>query len=128
MEFDVTTLRTALIITLSILLVVLSFRRFKQVVLRKDVPAINHAELIVLEVEYHPTRLRVVLDMPQEEEVHMALLDKTHAPFHQYADERLAKGRYELQQTLPTLSDGEYYFEVRSATQRTVRGFRLQQQ
>jgi hypothetical protein len=126
-SFDLVTLRTALLITLSILLVVVAFRRFRHSVLRKDVPAINHAELLLLEVEYHPNRLRVLMHMPQNERLHMALLDPKYEPLHTWADSTLAQGQHELALMLPALDDGLFYFEVRSATQRTVRGFRLQQ-
>jgi hypothetical protein len=126
-SFDLVTIRTALLITLSILLVVVAFRKFRQSVLRKDVPAINHAELLLLEVEYHPSRLRVLMHMPGNELLHMALLDQQHAPLHTWSDSNLARGQHELALMLPALEDGEFFFEVRSSTQRTVRGFRLQQ-
>lgn len=125
---DIVTLRTALLITLSILLAVMAFRRFRRWVLIKGVPAINHAELLALDVHYHPARLRFLIKMPQGELLQMALLDTGHKPFHTYQDEHLPQGTHELQRELPELSDGEYFFEIRSATQRTVRGFRLQQQ
>jgi len=125
--FDLVTLRTALLITLSILLVVVAFRRFRYSVLRKDVPAINHAELLLLEVEYHPNRLRVLMGMPDDELLHMALLDQQYAPLHTWSDATLARGQHDLALMLPALEDGLFYFEVRSTTQRTVRGFRLQQ-
>ncbi len=128
MEMDLTILRTALLITLSILAVVMGFRRFRQWVLLRDMPAINHAELQMLDVEYHPSRLRVVMDMPQGEQLHINLLDTHHATLHSWPDASLGMGRHELEFMLPTLDDGLFYFEVRSATQRTVRGFRLQQQ
>lgn len=127
-DLDIVTLRTALLITLSILLVVMAFRRFRRWVLIKDLPAINHAELLALDVQYHPARLRFLIQMPQGELLQMALLDNGHQPFHTYQDEHLANGTHELYRELPELSDGFYFFEIRSATQRTVRGFRLQQQ
>ncbi len=127
-DVDLITLRTALLITLSILLVVLAFRRFRQWVLVKDLPAINHAELLSLDVHYHPARLRFLVKMPQGELLQMALLDTAHVPFHTYHDEQLPNGTHELYRELPEMSDGFYFLEVRSATQRTVRGFRLQQQ
>jgi hypothetical protein len=39
----------------------------------------------------------------------------------------LVAGNHALEQELPELSDGVYYLELTSATQRTVRQFRLQQ-
>lgn len=128
MDADLVTLRTTLLITLSILAAVMLFRRFRRAILLKDVPAINHAELLSLDVQYHPSRLRFLIQMPQGELLKMALLDNGHVPFHTYNDEHLAHGTHELHRELPALSDGFYFFEIRSATQRTVRGFRLQQQ
>lgn len=127
MSYDLVTLRTALLITLTILLVVVAFRRFKRSVLSKDMPAINHAELLFLDVEYHPSRLRVRMHMPNNELLHMALLDEQHAQLHTWAESPLAKGEHDMALMLPTLQDGLFYLEVRSTTQRTVRGFRLQQ-
>lgn len=125
---DMSTLRTALLITLTLLALVMLFRRLKRAVLLKDVPAINHAELISLDVQYHPSSLRLVMQMPEEELIHMTLLDGAHAPLHSYQDERLPQGEHQLLRELPALQDGFYFLEIRSATQRTVRGFRLQQQ
>ncbi len=127
-DLDLVTLRTALLITLTILLLVVGFRRFRRSILLKDVPAINHAELLSLDVQYHPSRLRFLIQMPQSELLQMTLLDIGHVPFHTYQDEHLPNGTHELHRELPELSDGFYFFEIRSATQRTVRGFRLQQQ
>lgn len=125
---DLTTLRSALLITLSILVLFLLFKRFRRSVLQKDVPAINHAELLSLDVQYHPSSLRVVMKMPKGELLHMALLDQGHTPLHTYAGERLPEGVHQMVRELPALIDGSYFFEIRTATQRTVRGFRLQQQ
>lgn len=124
---DLITLRTALLITLTILLVVVAFRRFRQYVLRKHVPAPLHAELIALEVMYHPGRVRVVVDVPQAEDLQVQLLNSSHEPVHQWGERSLQKGRHEMELALPSLPDGRYHFDLRSATQRTVRGFQLQQ-
>jgi hypothetical protein len=55
------------------------------------------------------------------------LLDANHQAMKDWDPIALAQGRHELQLPLAALSDGEFYFEVRTTTQRTIRGFRLQQ-
>lgn len=124
---DLTILRTALLITLSILLVVVVFRRLRQYVLSKDMPAINHAELLGLEVQYHPLSLRILLNMPQNETLDMALLDHQNSIVFTWDGSSLTRGQHTMGLVLPVLEDGHYYFELRTSTQRTVRGFRLQQ-
>jgi hypothetical protein len=123
---DLENLRTALIITLSVLVLVLAFRRFKQYVLAKDMPAPLHAELLALGVLYHPARLRVDLSVPTRQTIHYALLDNAHAHVHSWEDQPAQDGRYTLELGLPELAEGRYYLEMRTATQRTLRQFRLQ--
>jgi hypothetical protein len=123
---DLTTVRTALLITLTILLVVVLFRRFKASVLLNDVPAPAHAELLALEVAYHPSRLHVLLDLPKGELIRSALLDGAHNILQTWDDIPLPQGRHRLERILPPLADGSYFIEVSTTTQRTVRGFRLQ--
>ena len=122
---DLETLRTALIITLSIALVIVLWRRFRDHVVRRDLPVVSHAELITLEVMYHPARLRVHLKVPGQQTVHTALLDGGHQVVHHWPQNDLATGEHLLEQDLPDLRDGGYYLEMRTDTQRTVRLFRL---
>lgn len=124
---DILLLRNALIGTLSILLLVVLLRRFRQYVLRRDVPAPLHAELLELEVLYHPARLRVVLHMPQAGTLQLQLLDAQHCSLHAWGPVDLVRGQHDLVRELPDLPDGLFHLDVRTATQRTVRGFRLQQ-
>lgn len=124
---DLLNLRTALLITLSILLVVVLWRRFRSHVLANDVPAPVHAELVRLEVAYHPSRLHVVLSMPSEQRVTTGLLDQGHQSIHSWNDKRLLPGEHTLELPLPMLVDGAYFLELTTSTQRTVRQFRLQQ-
>jgi len=120
-------IRTALIISLSILLVLVLWRRFKRRVVASEMPVPLYAELIAVQVEYHPARLRVVIAVPRDQIVHTTLLDGSHAHLHTWDELRLQRGDSTLHLTLPSLADGDYHLEMRTATQRTVRRFRLQQ-
>lgn len=124
---DIYTLRTTLLITLSILVVVLAWRLLKRRVVAHDLPAISHAELLALEVAYHPARLRVRVMVPLKEVLRSAVLDASHTPIHCWDDEQQEGGTHVMERMLPSLPDGSYYFELSTATQRTVRKFRLQQ-
>lgn len=124
---DLHSLRTALLITLSILLVVVLLRRFRRRVLAKDLPVNSHAELLKLEVAYHPARLRVQLHVPQDQIVHTALLDVADHHVHTWVEVPLSAGLHTIERILPELIDGLHHFEMRTTTQRTVRQFRLQQ-
>lgn len=124
---DLHTLRTTLLITLSILLVVVALRRFKRRVLAKDLPVNSHAELLRLEVAYHPARLRVQLRVPLSEIVHTGLLGADDHHAHTWTEEPVEAGTHTIERLLPPLTDGLHHFEMRTTTQRTVREFRLQQ-
>ena len=126
-ENDLLNIRTALLITLSILLVVILWRRFRQRVLANDMPAPLHAELLGIQLAYHPARLRVDLKVPREQLIQTRLLDQAHAPFHTWNEERVKTGTHTLERDLPSMADGVYFLEMATATQRTVRQFRLQQ-
>jgi len=124
---DLENIRTALIITLSILVLVLAFRRLKRHVLAKDMPAPLHAEVVTLTVAYHPSRLFVELAVPEPQVIHFALLDTQHNRLHVWNDQPVLNGRLSLELALPYNPDGSYYLEMSTSTQRTVRQFRLQQ-
>ncbi|MFZ1695077.1 MAG: hypothetical protein WAT74_17920 [Flavobacteriales bacterium] len=123
---DLITLRTALLITLSILLVVVLLQRFRRKVMATDLPAPQHAELRSLEVAYHPERLFAEVFLPMDQVLHTALSDEQHAPLHQWPDESATSGTKRIERTLPPLAAGTYHFEIATSTQRTVRRFRLQ--
>ncbi len=124
---DLITLRTVLLISLSLLLVLVLFRRFKRNVMARDLPALAHAELLRIEVAYHPARLRVQVNMPNAQVLQTAISGADHAPLHAWPDEKRGPGTLELERVLPALADGTYHFELSTSTQRTVRQFRLQQ-
>ncbi|MBL7951008.1 MAG: hypothetical protein JNM62_04755 [Flavobacteriales bacterium] len=126
-EKDILNVRTALLITLSVLVVVILWRRFRQRVLAEDMPAPPHAELLGIQLAYHPARLLVELKLPSDQVIRTRLLDSSHEPFHTWSEEPVSTGTRTLERTLPTLADGTYFLEMATATQRTVRQFRLQQ-
>lgn len=120
-------LRNALLITLSIVLVVLLYRRFKQYVRERDLPQVLHAELLQLHVAYHPVRLLIDLRAPEPVELHFALLNEAHTAIHQWQPGKAPAGGSSLELQLPALADGTYFVEMRTHTQRTVRQVRLLQ-
>ena len=126
-ENDLLHVRTALLITLSILLVAVLWKRLRLHVLHRDMPAPLHAEVLRIELAYHPARLLVRLKIPSDQVVCTRLLDQAHAPLHRWADEKLPTGDHDLLRPLPALTDGVYFLEMATSTQRTVRQFRLQQ-
>ncbi|HQX29394.1 MAG: hypothetical protein IPI00_05095 [Flavobacteriales bacterium] len=127
MYMDIQNIRTALIVTLSVLLVVVLWRRFKRGVLAKDMPAPLHAELINLQVQYHPARLHVVVKVPSNQTIRTNLLDGAHNPLHAWADVDMKPGESTIELALPAAADGQYHLEMCTDTQRTVRQFRLLQ-
>ncbi|MBK7296097.1 MAG: hypothetical protein IPI91_05270 [Flavobacteriales bacterium] len=126
MYMDIQNIRTALIVTLSVLLVVVLWRRFKRGVLAKDMPAPLHAESINLQVQYHPARLHVVVKVPSNQTIRTNLLDGAHNPLHAWADVDMKPGESTIELALPA-ADGQYHLEMCTDTQRTVRQFRLLQ-
>ena len=126
-------LRSALLISLPILLVAVLWKRFKQRVMARDLPSPSHAELVGLEVAYHPSRVRALVKIPAAElgfavqEIRTALLDEHYQTVHRWTDERLLEGEHWIERPLVDHADGLYFFEMSTATQRTVRQFRLQQ-
>ena len=116
-------IRTTLIIPLSILVVVLAVRRYRQYVKRHHTPVPQQMELLAIEVTYHPLVLRVQVSVPREEEFLLALLSDVHAPHSSWPSVRLAKGDHVLELPLSEDADGTYFFELASRTQRTERRF-----
>lgn len=124
---DLVTIRTALLISLSILLVVVLFIRFRRRTVARELPVASHAELLHVEVAYHPARLHVHVRVPVEQELRTSLLGADHILLHAWDSERTGPGTIELERRLPPLADGLYHVELATRTQRTVRRFRLQQ-
>lgn len=126
MPIETDIIRDALIGSLAILLLLMVFRRKRQKIMQEDLPAPSHAELISLEVAYHPARLHVVMSLPESSSIGTAILDQQHHLKYSWPEDRFEKGLNALERTLPPLTDGVYYLEVSTSTQRTVRQFRLQ--
>lgn len=126
MRMDLDLLRNVLLVTLGILVLVLLFRRFRQRVLARDMPAPRHAELMDLRVAYHPPRLVARVRLPGPQRVALVLRGADHAELRSWPEEDLAAGDHDLERPLDGIADGDLHLEVRTATQRTVRRFRLQ--
>lgn len=123
---DLVTLRTALLISLSVVLILVVYQRFRRRVMATELPAPMHAELLVLEVAYHPPRLLAEVRLPGDQVLLTRLHDAEHRPLHAWPDEPASGGDLRLERALPELAPGTYHFELATATQRTVRRFRLQ--
>ena len=95
-EQDLLNVRTALIVTLSALVLLILWRRLRQHILAKDMPAPAYAELITLELAYHPARLRVEVKVPGPQLIRTRLLDQRHAAFHSWEEVSLAAGEHIL--------------------------------
>ena len=118
-------LRIALLITLPITLVAVLWKKFKQRTLRNDMPAPSHAELIGLEVAYHPARLKVWVKTPANEIIGTALLNGEHREIQAWEPQAMPPGEQWIERSVDSLADGSYYFELSTATQRTERLFHL---
>ena len=125
-DTDLLNVRTALLITLSILLVLVLAKRFKRNVLAKDMPAPMHAELNGLSLAYHPVRLYAVVQVPNVQTISLVLLNAEHQALETLGTVTLERGEHTKEFSLPALQDGAYFLEMSTATQRTVRQFRLQ--
>lgn len=117
------TFRTALLITLSLLVVIILFRRFKKYWRQHHMPVPRHMELLALEVMYHPLLLRIAVSVPAEVELHPALLSAGHERLHAWPAQRLGQGEHVLELPLDPGANGAYVFEIATGTQRTERRF-----
>lgn len=118
-------LRVALLISLSILFVAMVWRRFKRRVMQNERPVALHAELLALQVEYHPERLRAEVLLPAGEELRSAMLDVEHRVMQSWSNGWKEQGTHVLELPIDPAPDGEYYYELATSSQRTVRKFRL---
>lgn len=119
--------RLTLLITLSILVVVIVVRRVKQYIRTHHMPVQQHVELQAVEVMYHPVQLRVQMNMPHAEEVFPAMLTHTHAPVRSWPAVRMEQGEQVLELPLEAGTEGTFFFEIATATQRTERRFIVRQ-
>ena len=89
--------RIALLITLAILVTVILVRRFKHYIRVHHMPVPQHVELQHVEVMYHPSMLRVQVNMPRPEEVFPAMLTHAHAPLRSWPAVHMEKGDHVLE-------------------------------
>jgi hypothetical protein len=118
-------IRLTLLISLGILFLVLLFRRFKRKTMERDLPAVQHMELLTLEVMYHPTRLRAEVSVPRPQEFEFAMLDLEHAPLFEWPPQRVKEKHAVLELPVEGHADGDYYFQLSTNGQRTIRRFTL---
>jgi hypothetical protein len=118
-------LRLTLLISLAVLTVILLWRRFKQRVMARDLPAPLHAEVLSVQVAYHPDRLRVELALPAPQEVYTALLDAEHRTTHSWPARELSEGTHVVELPLDGRQDGVHLLELATSTQRTIRRFTI---
>lgn len=119
--------RLALLITLALLVGIILIRRFKNYIRIHHMPIPQHVELLHVEVMYHPSILRVQVNMPRPEEVFPAMLTQGHAPLRSWPAVRMEKGDHVLELPLEAEAEGIYFFEIATATQRTERRFTVRQ-
>lgn len=119
--------RLALLITLSILVAAILVRRLKQHIRAHHLPVPQHVELQHVEVMYHPPLLRVQVRMPQGEEVFPAMLSQAHAPLHAWPPVHMGQGDQVLELPLREGTEGIFFFEIATSTQRTERRFIVRQ-
>ena len=119
--------RLALLITLALLVGIILFRRFKRYIRIHHMPIPQHVELLHVEVMYHPSILRVQVNMPRPEEVFPAMLTQGHAPLRSWPAVRMEKGGHVLELPLEMDTEGIFFFEIATSTQRTERRFTVRQ-
>ena len=119
--------RFALLVTLTVLVLFLLFRRFKRYYRIHHMPVPQHVELKHVEVMYHPSILRVQVNMPRPEEVFPAMLTQSHAPLRSWPAVRMEQGDHVLELPLEANTEGIFFFEIATATQRTERRFTVRQ-
>lgn len=114
-------IRTALLITLPVTLLAVLYRKFRLRTLMKEMPAPLHAELIALEVAYHPVRVRALVKLPVARRIGTALLDERYAEFLPWPEEPQQPGERWIERDMERVPDGAYFFQLSTETQRTVR-------
>jgi hypothetical protein len=118
-------IRLALLISLTVLVLVLAYKWFKRRTVVRDMPVPIHAQLVSVEVMYHPMVLRVEVEMPCREELFPAMLSEVHAMLHQWPAMAVGQGRHILELPLSADPGRTYYLELATANQRTERRFTI---
>lgn len=122
---DLSTLRWVLLVSLSITLLFVWYRRFRISTLAKEVPVVKHAELTQLDVAYHPERLRLSMTVPRSQEMHAAVLDEGWNEVKRFQACLLEEGRPEWVLEIDDLAPGRYFIRLTSSGQSTERMFIL---
>lgn len=122
---DLSTLRWVLLVSLSITLLFVWYRRFRVNTLSKEVPVVKHAELTRIDVAYHPERLKLSMTVPRTQEMHAAVLDEGWNEVKQFPAHLLEQGRPEWVLEISGLRPGRYYVRLTSSGQSTERMFIL---
>lgn len=120
---QLTLIRTVLLITLSILLLAILFRRFRERVRLRELPVVRHAELNKIQVAYHPTRLRITVTVPEQQEISPVMKDAQHRALHTWRSIHLPKGTHAVELDLLPEWEGDFFLELDTGTQRTERRF-----
>lgn len=121
-------LRTALLITLAILVVVILVRRVKQYMRQHHLPIPQQVKLVEMQVEYHPLRLRVVVKVPVAGTgVQFAVLSQERARLKQWPSTEVPQGEQVVELPLEAGQPGVFFLEVATDTQRTERRFTVRQ-
>ena len=119
----VDTLRITLLLSLSLLFIYMLAKRFKQKVMAKELPIASHAELLSVQVLYHPARLRMEVLLPSSEVLRPSVLDTEHVLVHKWEVTSHGNGKHVLELSLIDVSYGDYFLELATSSQRTVRKF-----
>lgn len=122
---ELSTLRWVLLVSLSITLLFVWYRRFRITTLAKEVPVVKHAELTQLDVAYHPERLKLSMTVPRTQEMHAAVLDEGWNEVKRFPAQLLEEGRPEWVLEVSGLAAGRYYIRLTSSGQSTERMFIL---
>jgi hypothetical protein len=124
-NLELVVLRTVLLISLSITLIYMLYRRFRYNTLQKDVPVVQHAELTGLDVAYHPCRLHLGLRVPRAQELWADLLDDQWQRVHSWPSRVIEAGKQQWELPLDDRDAGTYYLRLWSVGQSTERKFTL---
>lgn len=119
------TLRTTLLITLAILVAVIIYRRVRYYIRVHHLPVPQEMRVVLMEVMYHPTTLRVVLFIPLPCKVVPEILDSRHEQLISWPTQELEIGEHVLELPMDGHQEGTYYFNLSTATQRTQRRFSI---
>lgn len=117
--------RIALLISLSLLVVAVAYRRFRRHVLARHMPVMQHAELGGLTVAYHPLRIRAEVKVPARQSIRFVVLGPDHGELHSWPGMELQAGGHTIELDMLPGRAGDHYLELRTDSQCTVRKFTI---